>query len=576
MIYRYFNEKVNYFKSMNHIDSDKHSSYKVSYASGNAFESLAQSNPEYIDMQMLENLKNSKNLIEDFRNFFCDPSNGSIDYSFNKRGYNVSIYDAFFYELNKLVDYEGLDYSYAMDLIFSNYIPDSMSEKGIQKLIDLRIKKNNMFISSLQSMLEHNYDELNLSIKKAKLLENQLSDNLSRPDAIIKIKDIIRNQKILERFRVKDNCYDFSSIGGGLFITAENVKEAKSHDISKYLTKIFEYDAIIIAHGDHVINSTYVYNFDHHKKKLIFKIFLQIEELIELCKKRKISQNFLEDLEAIKELVVETRRTIESGDKDFINSSIKLTKMIHDTAYNYKNILKSNKPLNILYTGLLENRRRLINLRYALNNKTKVREVGDFVEWFLSQPIATPDGRYHSRVFDVLEWLRDNGYKNVLLYCCNPGGLKPPKYMVDDKDFIINMGLYNVMMESTVESLQERFKISDIGTLLRKSVAEFKSFCNTIKNNIKKILDSVDNSIFKKHTIKLNIIKINKNGNPYISQESFDSKREMNRIITESNNAIMDLMHTTSNMHDTMVNAANTAHASMVDQSIFDTVQFML
>ena len=74
----------------------------------------------------------------------------------------------------------------------------------------------------------------------------------------------------------------------------------------------------------------------------------------------------------------------------------------------------------------------------------------------------------------------------------------------------------------------------------------------------------------------MNLIKINKNGNPYISQESFDSKREMLRSITEFNNFIINMINVSNHMRDTMVNTTNTAHASMVDQYIFDTVQFML
>ena len=73
-IYRYFNERVKYFKPITTPYG-----YKYSYYSGNMFESLASTNPELFETKKLEQIMQSKNAVIEFNDYVFDAMSKDID-----------------------------------------------------------------------------------------------------------------------------------------------------------------------------------------------------------------------------------------------------------------------------------------------------------------------------------------------------------------------------------------------------------------------------------------------------------------------------------------------------------------
>ena len=258
-IYRPFNEKVSYFKSVSTFTSGVDS-----YASGNMFESLATTNPEAFNDAKLEAILNSKNLVNDFHEYFASIINKDMNrYLAFIKEYAEKTDDEFlnvFYKDYNVTHYgiiqRDLEYlrkvvpdDQIMLVLFNTYIPDALSEEGIKKLIRIRLANNQILINALMRMMEANYDAFNISICEAQDLMNTLKDKDHQTEAIANIRDMFKNPKVLENFKDDRGNYDFRSIGGAYLVIRDKL-ELQGAAPAKYLQNLFKYDCIVYSHGN--------------------------------------------------------------------------------------------------------------------------------------------------------------------------------------------------------------------------------------------------------------------------------------------------------------------------------------
>lgn len=281
-----FTEKVNRMRAIDRKEINKtiskNNRYRTrgvsryhSITSGNAFESLAVSNPELFNTAKLLSLQTSENVVESFNAYL----NNAIEAASNqaesimqkaRKQAEIDGDGSFFTapraiieaqsELNVLLksinqdmkdlkSVEGITDAECNRLISNAYVPGSLTEQGCRKLIDIRIKNNRALTLSLKNMLQLNYSAIGLTEDEAKTLLKDLENNETNAEAIGKLRNILKDPSILKNFRFKDNSYNFTSIGGGyLFLSDDEDVQFADHP-SKQLENIFKYDAIVTAHG---------------------------------------------------------------------------------------------------------------------------------------------------------------------------------------------------------------------------------------------------------------------------------------------------------------------------------------
>lgn len=256
------NESVEYFKdtkstSYNVMASDKPNTETLSFPSANAFESLARTNPELFNTKRLKMLQGSKNIVRDFNaylNFMsmrAAPDWGKIESSNDIYAFNTTLYAALRNKYNEFTLLMDMSPDEAKRVIAEAYIPESLTESGCRKLISIRLDKNKLLIDTLTKMLKSNYTMLGLSSAEAASLIEELNNEETDNKAIGQVKAILKDPKILNKFKLGENNYDFRPIGGAVIFLSSDPSIQLSQHPSKRLMDIFKYDAIVTAHGNH-------------------------------------------------------------------------------------------------------------------------------------------------------------------------------------------------------------------------------------------------------------------------------------------------------------------------------------
>lgn len=269
MIYkRTISEDVEYFKDIKRhskintqddASKEGYSPQKAAFPSGNALESLARTNPELFNTKKLRQLKASKNIVETFNKYMTDLYMGhlkEIEQLVKENptqetifGLNTTLFGALasdFNELEKKIGNEA-----AKRAVAETFIPESLTESGCWKLIQIRITKNKILVDALTKMLKNNYALLGLSSAEVASLIEDLNNEESNDKGIAQVKAILKNPKILNKFRLGKNNYDFRPIGGAVIFLSEDPSIQFSQHPSKRLMDIFKYDAIVTGHGYH-------------------------------------------------------------------------------------------------------------------------------------------------------------------------------------------------------------------------------------------------------------------------------------------------------------------------------------
>lgn len=593
-IYRPFTEKVSYFKNVSTFTAGIDS-----YASGNMFESLATTNPEAFNDAKLEAMLNSKNLVNDFHEYFA----AILSKDMNR-------YLAFIKEYAEKTDEEFLDVFYKdynvahygiiqrdlaylrkvlpedqiMLVLFNTYIPDALSEEGIKKLIRIRLANNQILIKGLMKMMEANYDAFNISLCEAQDLTSALKDKEHQGEAIANIRDMLKNPKVLENFKDDHGNYDFRPIGGAYLVIRDKL-ELQGAAPAKYLQNLFKYDCIVYSHGNvfedersgpilssltskHTIISQLAFIMDKMRndkefnsivdKKLSAKVNDVAQKVLSMNKRLFINMN---DLNTMYDLL-----------KDLWNDMIRFT--------NTLSVADTNKQ-EIMYSWI-----RAIDYYlqpiYDKNNKMQNLKDGRSGRWTI-QPVNTLTQKNITHVIDLLRALKKEGFKNIMIMACNPGSVRLPLDIARDKNFNVTMGLHSVLIENLIDNedgmeylnenlidtLKQAFR--DVAKAINKLTDKCRNRFEYIRKNVSDILDKKFKGT-KFNPVKVNTIKIDGEKSSYVEIKCTNPD-QLKRAILDSNESIMKMIDTISDNEKRYIDMVTSKYK--LEKSIFESIEFI-
>ena len=555
MIYS-LHENVKYMRSM----QSPYDARKRSYASDNPFESLALTNPELFSEAKLQALEKSQNLVKDFDSFFgelLDADNARFREFAKGKGkewteeelddyqdkFNVSIHTSMYSDFMGLKQATGLSDGLINRMIFKAYIPDALSEEGCKKLIDIRMKQSQLLIDSLYSMLEMNYIMLSIDAGQARDLEKKLRDPNQSDKAIERIKGLIYDPKTLEKFRMGLSNYDFRPLGGACVFIATGLDLASANPV-KYIPNLFKYDAIVFGHGEYSKNErpyTPLAIWVRSVKDVLKKIHAFCDGIIKLSKENKdiISDSLKSDIFTLRSYIdgllskkiydndiIEFRKRVESL----------LNKLIEESA-NIKNNEQRRKLIR--YIDMIDYAYQPIISRLDIE---RVKMDGKSATWVV-QPISTLKHQNLTHIVDIVRALKEEGFKNILINACNPGGVRLPKDIIDDPSITVTMGKYSVLKETSI-IFSESF--ADIGNTSKKSISVVKealsrivSNCKRLVKNISTVLKGTDKNLLK--NIEIAYIAVN-GTRARIVKDTYDSIGVLEKQLNKSSDTIIGLI----------------------------------
>lgn len=555
MIYNPLNEKTELFTIVS--NSKKIFGEDICLPSGNIFESIARTNPEMIDKIKMLNLKNSDNFVKDFNKYFSGLMSSMKDeyLKFEKDHPNSddkgsSDWD-YFYKLNQTYysaftrSYDVLKYGYGLSdqelnrILNSMWLPDS-NEDGIRKMIELRIMYNRSLTDSLIKMIKNNYNSLMISEAEAYKLVNELNDDKTNNKGIKHIKEILDNPKTLEKFKIKNSSnYDFRSIGGAVCFFSDDPSIQFSYYPSKKMSLIFDYDAIVMAHGYYV--DAGIHELISSKDSILNEIYTDIEKLKSFSKKNseilKYTDRLYKNLKAISNLpnkislskIVDMREQIEFQLEYFIDT------------YNL-----NKKSIECLYR-ILDNIDFLYSNIKAKSNPLQAVKDGKAYKWYI-QPIDTLTTKNNIRVIDVIRTLKKEGFKNIYVGACNPGSILLPADIKIDRKFKVTYGTASVFLESnnyefSYNNFTSIYKYYTISELYN----EIDNLCNTYPIN-ESLYTFIPNIVNKCIVILKEIWKrvlqmielVNKKIDSFINKNFKNKSKKLNKDIDISIMSIVD------------------------------------
>lgn len=583
-------ERVKYFKTI----SSFHLQDKNSFVSGNIFESLANTNPELFDMYKLKQIQYSKNLVKDFNAYFNAilkkdvarfddyidaleqlKKNGEMpeesdDYILNN--FNISYYAHLIQDLKLLSEELGPDI--ANKIITKNYFPESMSKRGIESLIRVRIANYQILVNGLTEMLKSNYDLLDIETAEAKAMLDKLNDDKHSHEAIGDIRAKLKDPKIVRKFKVGNN-YDFRPIGGAYVVMGQNI-DMEGGAPDKYLHQIFKYDCIVIAHGsfwpNERINSMLAAIFirgDYIVLDILnlFEAMFKDEECMKVIPNdtKKILIEYYNELNKIK------GKKLSSDELKKVNKDMKKMLNIMVDVCNDESIPWYDKDIIYKYMSSFDYFLQGIYSKYnIIQNKID----GDSSNWLI-RPVCTLTKKNLTHVIDVIRALKKEGFKNIIIHTCNPGGVKLPIDIRASLDFTVTMGKHSVLKESVI--LQEglfddiRNSIKQINNHINSFISKYKKLYSDIT---KRTLDLILNR-FKKYNkfdspIKINLISINKNSNCIFEEFYCNDSTDIKRKIEDANKSIIELLD--------RINSDEKKYLSSIkisDETIFECVNII-
>lgn len=586
-IYKIYNEAEERFKNVNRKRMPRSSSEEniFSIPSGNAFESLATSNPELFEKKKLKSLLSSKNIVKDFNDYFTkfmddirdeytkEANNGTIKTLDDTLKFNTVALHGYITDienLKNLVDNNG-NRLYNDDeikrMVNETYIPESLTEEGCRSLIKARLSKNKILTDSLIKMLKANYLQFNLSTEEANSLIDKLNNDSENNKAIGFVKKILDDPSILNKYKIGNNNYDFRPIGGACMFLSNTPGIQITQKPSRKLDLIFKYDAIIVGHGQElessINNSKEIYD-----NLNIDDIIKSADRLISIVKNaHKDSTNIIEDANKIKECIIAYKsdnniNRLASDLKDIDNSLISnASKEI--VFENFKDLNEFRKSFSSLRNAIHKPE----FIIKARNNPEQAIKDGKSQNW-TQEPISTLSHSNMTSVIDILRALKSEGFKNIYVGSCNPGGIRIPKDLKDDPDFKVTYGTASVFMESylsnyTLDELQSELyeiyneidncvitegRISDfLKSLVKKAIKIlyeiwsrvvdfFKFIFDKIREIFSKKLGSVESEKLKK-PVKIGVVSFNGDSAKY-SEVECSSPEEIKSNISKANDSI--------------------------------------
>lgn len=593
-IYRLFNEKVSYFKTVSTFTSGVDS-----YVSGNMFESLATTNPEAFNDAKLEAILNSKNLVNDFHEYFASIINKDMNrYLAFIKEYAEKTDDEFlnvFYKDYNVTHYgiiqRDLEYlrkvvpdDQIMLVLFNTYIPDALSEEGIKKLIRIRLANNQILINALMRMMEANYDAFNISICEAQDLMNTLKDKDHQTEAIANIRDMFKNPKVLENFKDDRGNYDFRPIGGAYLVIRDKL-ELQGAAPAKYLQNLFKYDCIVYSHGNvfedersgpiaasltskHTIISQLAFIMDKMRndkefnsivdKKLLAKVNEVTQKVLNMNKRLFINMN---DLNIIYDLL-----------KDLWNDMIKFTNTIPVSDTNGQEIMYSWIRAIDYYLQPI----------YDKNNKMQNLKDGRSGRWTI-QPVNTITQKNVTHVIDLLRALKKEGFRNIMIMACNPGSVRLPLDIACDKEFNVTMGLHSVLIENLIDNEDHMEYLNEnlIDTMkqtfinISRAIGKLTDRCRDRFDFIRKNVIAIIDKKFKNNKFKpvsVGTVKINGEKSSYIEIKC-SNPDQLKKAILDANDSIIKMIYTISDNERKYMDMVTSKYN--IERSIFESVELI-
>lgn len=456
----------------------------ISFASGNVFESLAKTNPELFNTAKIKQLKASENLVKDFTDYLTwlynnqaesindfqnkHPGNQTTQDELNlcMETFNVVVVGGMAKDEQVLID-KGLSEDEIKKTLFSEYIPEGLDEEAIQKILDLRIKNNKILTDSLTKMIKMNYKIFELTEAEASSLIEELEDDETNNEGIAKIKEAFKNPKILDKFRIGKNNFDFRSIGGACVFLSDDDSIKFTQHPSKNLSRIFKYDAIIVGHGSEVEGSSVSKAIEIADKNFVTKSLSEaigyttniinnannIADYINQTDPSK--QDAIDILIGIKDWLKSINTLIRKAylDQKDIDKLLYLSnnayQSITDLIMNFTDQLKFMESLNDAKKAQMHIKK-IDSYIKAKNNPKQAMKDGGSRDWTV-QPIDTLQASGLDTIVDILRQLKKEGFKKIFVGACNPGGIRLPKDLANDKDFSVYYGTANVYLESIYE-----------------------------------------------------------------------------------------------------------------------------
>lgn len=475
-IYRVIKEEI---EVMPNIDRSKYpeggrsetNEKQIGLDSGNAFESLGKSHPEYFDRERLKQIASSENIVEEFNAYFNafmtsdlsklndalgrisilqdnETKNATKEYI----SLNGTITRMMQSDLNQLISTGVLKPGECADLIQSTYIPESLTENGCRRLIQVRLNNSRLLTDALTKMLKLNYRAFNISQQEAQIMIDKMSDDKTSHEGISLVKKMFEDPKKLAKFK-KGNYYDFRSIGGGVIFFSDDDSMKLVEAPSKNLLNIFKYDAIVHAHGTY-INTDIFDNKDTIPTDYI-KVVKRLNGTLNRVKKLVQSVDDSIDISILDHMI---KKTSNENHKPGIFTKVwvagcllKLNLILSNVrlSADWDDKDKMNE-INNAISQVDKDINSLVIWRDSYNNPKKAIRDGDSVRWMI-QPINTLSHRNMTKVVDVVRALKSEGFKNVLIAACNPGSVKLPKDIEDDKSFKVRLSSQSIILESGLE-----------------------------------------------------------------------------------------------------------------------------
>ena len=488
---RFFKEDVEEFKDVkdyfyyggeddvNSTSDQSTPSTKISMIR-NPFEAIATTHPEKINNVRLEAIASCKDIVSEFNAFFDSlfdemtehnkhafESFGSVNFKKSQQSISWAVEN-----MNKniqvLQDSEGISREEAYRIVKQNFIPESLTEAGCRSLINIRITRNRAFTACLKTLVQCNYQFLNLTEAEASSLASKLDNANLSSQAIETIKDIMSKKKTLRNFKVKDGVYDFRDVGGGcIFVSPSDVDDADMYYESKpdkHLPDIFEYDAIVYSHGGY--NTDTAEDFNDAVNNILDNIESVIEDEYEEYNDVKSQAKFISetDSKAINNEIQKGSYTADEFISKFIlKPRTELYKMVTEFIKNMRSDCKNAITYRNDFLDDLDDFEDSHLLAGQLGNwvrwlRTKVNSIlpnwvssyanGDTSGNWTVNPVNTLRADRISTVPELIRQLKKEGFKTILLTCCNPGSVKLPDDIAKDHSIRVFMGNHSVYKEN--------------------------------------------------------------------------------------------------------------------------------
>lgn len=492
---------------------------KLSLPSGNAFESMASSNPELFDRTKLKQLQVSKNLVEDFNKYFENilaiDSKREAEFNKNNPGQKGSIiYTGEFNTAYWMIiadDIRAFSTKFkvseaeARKAVLEMYIPESLTEEGCRKLIEIRLKNNKLLTESLQKMLRMNYQIFNISEAEALSLIDDLDDDSKNNKAIGKIKEFLKDPSTLEKFKIKGTSnFDFRSIGGGVLFMSDDATIQFAKHPSKNLHLIFKHDAIVCGHGGYMKDISSGEGAFDSIKKTITGTNLSIVNLKKYLNVINNNSNMFSNGygNAIEKLIDNCAKLSKEKSIERVNDRLQyILKMIGVIAQKYGRDLAIKSIDHGLQNGVqiltdVEKGCRTISnaVKRSYDPKT-AKKNGSTSDW-ICQKIDTLNASNLTSTIDIIRQLKKEGFKNVFIGNCNPGSVDIPNDIRQDKNFTVAFGKHSVYLEEDIITSDIYDAICETETIINNMSNEYTDYyMNLSLNDLYKEYYIIENSV---------------------------------------------------------------------------------